>query len=134
LQDLEEDEDGMIENHMEIVPLGPESLELNSFMQDGNSSGDSINEETEDSDVEVVHAISVQPSNFLPLEINPDELMGSPPQPALVDHNEELQQQYVTLLEAVIPNPQPEQENANVPLLGAEPSPDQVPLLTCLKI
>jgi hypothetical protein len=98
----------MVENDMELVPLGPESLEFNSFMQDSVSSGGSINQEVEGSVADLALAVPVQPANFLPREISPDELMGASPQSDQVEQNEVMQQQPIVQLEAVIQNHEPE--------------------------
>jgi hypothetical protein len=84
LQDLEDFQNDL-DNGMEIIPLGPESVEMNSFMQDMVSSGSSIYQESDDNEAEIVLALPVEPTNFLPLEIDLEELMDDASQEAHQD-------------------------------------------------
>jgi hypothetical protein len=86
----------------------------------------SINQEVEGSVAGLALAVPVQPTNFLPLEISPDELMGASPQSDQVEQNEDMQQQQpIVQMEAVIQTPEPEHGNASDPLPEAEPHPAQ---------
>jgi hypothetical protein len=84
LQDPEDFQNDL-DNGMEIIPLGPKSVELNSFMQDMVSSGSSVNQESDDNQAKIVLALPVEPTNFLPLEIGPEELMDDASQEAQED-------------------------------------------------
>jgi hypothetical protein len=75
LQESEDDQNELVDNDMEIIPLGPESIELNTFMQDNDSLGISVNQENDDEEAKIVLALPVSPTNFLPLEISSEELM-----------------------------------------------------------
>jgi hypothetical protein len=90
---------------MEIIPQGPESIQLNSFIQDMDSSGSSFNQESNDKEVDIGLALHVEPINFLPIEIGWEELMEDASQEA--QHDGQM---------ALLPTPQADHQDVSVVL------------------
>jgi hypothetical protein len=132
LQEPEDDQNELVDNDMEIIPLGPESIESNSFMQDNDSSSISINQENDDEEAKIVLALSVPPTNFLPLEISFEELMDVAFQADQQDVNVALPQTGAQP-EVAIPNPDQANtyhivvSNDNLPIEGLIP--EQFPIV-----
>jgi hypothetical protein len=61
---------------VEVIHLGPLSLDFGSSMQEGTNLGLSVNQENVQDDLDLVLAIPTAPTNFMPLELQPEDLMN----------------------------------------------------------
>jgi hypothetical protein len=64
------------EGDMEVIHLGPMSLDFGSSVQERSNTGLSVNQENTHDDLDVVLAIPTTPNNFLHLELQPEDLMN----------------------------------------------------------